>query len=234
MNRFGPFPRVVVAAVLVLASLLPACLRAAPLTPQPPAMRPYAGIGVLLLAPALDEPGVLPRQLPLYDEPAIYRRGVLEIPRVPRHASIFGPDGGQIPLIVMARKGAWSRVVYDDAGREAWIDPGRRGTYYAWDSFFVARSGFLLPGLQKRLYQLFRAPGSEPLISLSPGQVFGIAGLEGDWIRLVANDRNPEGWLRWRDEDGRLLIGCEAWKELPVRQQGEIGFRSGFADDQNR
>lgn len=193
-------------------------LRAAPLSPPAVAMRPYTGIGILLLATAFDENGLV-QQLVLYADPAIYRLGALEIARVPRHEGIFGPGAEHIPLIVMARKGAWSRVVYDDAGREAWINPGRRGTFYTWDGFFNDRTGYLLPGLQKRFYQLFREPGIAPLVSLSPRQPFKVAKQEGDWVRLVASDRNPDGWLRWRDEDGRLLIGSEQGGEPPVRQR---------------
>jgi len=211
VSRSGLFLRLFPIALLIVTCLYQPRLRAAE-------MRPYAGIGILLLLIDSDEITQPPTPLPLYDDPSIYRLGMLDIAKVPRHEWIFGSDGASIPLIVVARKGEWSRVAYDDAGREAWINAGRRGAYYPWDGFLKDRSGFLLPGLQKRFYQFFREPGIEPLASLPPGQLFRIDRIDGDWIRLEAADRTLGGWLRWRDEDGRLLIGCERGRDLPVRQ----------------
>lgn len=200
---------------MVVEILSPPRIQAAPLVPQPAPMRPYVGIGVLLLATASDEIGMTPAALQLYDDPAIYRLGELEIATIPRQEWIFGPEAETVPLIVMARKGDWLRVVYDDAGREAWVNPLRRGAFHPWDAFFKDRTGHLLPGLQKRYYQLFREPGIDPLASLTPGQLFRVTVLDGDWIHLAMPDQSQEGWLRWRDSDGRLLISLDAGRELP-------------------
>jgi hypothetical protein len=107
------------------------------------------------------------------------------------------------------------RVVYDDAGREAWVNPWRRGAFHPWDAFIKDRTGRLLPGLQKRFYQLFRQPGIDPLVTLPSRQPFTVTVLDGDWIHLTMPDQNLEGWLRWRDGDGRLLIGLDAGRDLP-------------------
>lgn len=203
---------------MLVALLFPPLLQAAPQSqlPSPAApMRPYAGIGVLILMTAVDENSIEPTQFQLYQEPAIVRLGELEIASVPRQEWIFGAERENVPLIVMARKKEWLRVVYDDAGREAWIKPWRRGAYYPWDDFFKDRSGYLLPGLQKKFYQLFREPGSEPLTSLPPRQPFLVTLVEGDWIHLVVSGQNLEGWLRWRDGDGRLLIGIAGGEGRP-------------------
>ena len=82
----------------------------------PPKMRPYTGIGILMLTVAgngLNEP------LPLYEEPGLSRLGSLNPGKIPRYDWIFGASPVAIPLIVTGRKGPWLRVAYDDAGREA-------------------------------------------------------------------------------------------------------------------
>lgn len=212
MRRLVSFHLILSGLVLAASLLFPPSLLAAP-------MRPYAGIGVLLLATACDENGTAPSALQLYHDPAIYRLGELEIAKIPGHEWIFGKEAQSVPLIVMARKGEWLRVVYDDAGREAWINPSRRGTYHPWDDFLKERSGRLLAGMQKRYYQLFREPGSGPLVTLPPRQSFAMTMLNGDWVRLAQPDQNLEGWLRWRDADGRLLIGFESGEGLTGRLQ---------------
>jgi hypothetical protein len=52
------------------------------------------------------------------------------------------------------------------------------------------------------------------LTTLTTKQLFKVLRLENDWA-MVLIDQNALGWLRWRDEDGRLLIGIET--EFMVR-----------------
>jgi len=172
----------------------------------PPKMRPYTGIGMLVLPVAgadLNDP------LPLYEEPGLSRLGSLNPARIPRYDWIFGTISSAAPLIVTARKGPWLRVAYDDAGREAWLNPPRPGAFQPWDFFLKDNVSRLLPGLQKRYYQLYQQPGRTVLAPLVPGQFLKVLRLENDWA-MVLSDQNSLGWLRWRDEDGRLLIGVSS------------------------
>jgi len=197
--------RIVTSLVALLFVAAVAC--AAPTPPaSAPKMRPYCGIGVLVLAipPADDDTG---ESYPLYDEPAIARRGVLDMARVPPYEWIFGSHSTSRPLMVTARKGEWLRVAYDDAGREAWLNPRRPALFQPWEEFLKGQAGTLLPGLQKRYYQLFRQPGAGPLATLTPKQPFRVVKLEHDWALVAATGQTMLGWLRWRDEDGRLLVG---------------------------
>lgn len=184
------------------------CLFAAPAAAaDPPRIRPYAGIGVLRLAEPADPQAADP--LYLYREPGIYRIGVLHRGSA---ANAFGwvlgrPDGVLL-MIATARKGEWLRVVYDDAGREAWLAPQRRGEYQSWDVFLKTRAFRPLPGLRKQYYQLCRQPGGEPEATLTPRQLCRVLRVEGDWVQVMV-ERSSIGWLRWRDEDGRLLMGLE-------------------------
>jgi hypothetical protein len=172
----------------------------------PPKMRPYSGIGILLLPATRDETNT---SLPLYEEPGLSRVGSLNIGKIPRYDWIFGPSPATTPLIVTGRKGPWLRVAYDDAGREAWLNPARPDVFQPWDFFLKDHVSSLLPGLQKKYYQLYQYPGSNVLAPLVTGQFLKVLRLENDWA-MVLSDQNSLGWLRWRDEDGRLLIGISS------------------------
>lgn len=169
----------------------------------PPKMRPYAGIGVLMLPIAVDDRS---EPLPLFEEPGLVRQGSLDLNKIPGHDWIFGASSSVVPLIVMNRKGAWLRVAYDDAGREAWVSQQRSWSFQSWEAFFKSHMAGMLPGLQKRYFQVYRQPGTTVLATLPPRQPFKVLRIENDWA-MVMPDQNSLGWLRWRDEDGRLLIG---------------------------
>jgi hypothetical protein len=186
-------------------------LIAAPAIPQqtPQAMRPYSGIGVLLLAAENGEADGYQGPLYLYEEPAVLRIGALDSGQAPPYEWLFTRNFSRLPLIVTARKGDWLRVAYDDAGRLGWLDPRQRGVFQPWDTLLKGKSCRLLPGLRKQLYQVFRQPGKMPLTPPAlPKQPFKVVKLDGDWA-LVMPDQSTLGWLRWRDEDGRLLISVE-------------------------
>jgi hypothetical protein len=172
---------------------------------SPPKMRPYSGIGVVFLNGA-DSSFNRVEPLYLYEEPGIFRQGELSRAIIPVNEWIFGLQKDRIPLIVMARKGSWLRVCYDDAGREAWLDPQHRGAFQPWDQFMKGQMSHLLPGLFKQYYQLYKEPERNQLSTLTPVQQFKVLKLENDWC-MVMSDQKTIGWLRWRDEDGRLLVG---------------------------
>jgi SH3-like domain-containing protein len=184
------------AAVLVSAGLAVAAPR------TPPKVRPYTGIGVMLVS--IDDAQSDP--LYLYDEPSLSRRDRLNLNAIPPYEWIFGSGSTTLPIIVSARKGNWVRVVYDDAGREAWLNPARKIAYHSWNSFFKLHVSRLLPGLQNKFYQLYQLPEKNILATLAPTQSFKVLRIDNDWAQVML-DQYTIGWLRWRDEDGRLLIG---------------------------
>jgi hypothetical protein len=169
----------------------------------PPKMRPYSGIGVLLLQNAANELG---EPFPLYEEPGLSRQGSLNHDNLPGAGWIFGTFIPATPLIVTGRKGVWLRVVYDDAGREAWLNPLRSGEFQTWELFLKGHMASILTGLQNKYLQLYKKPNKTALATLAPRQLFRVLQIEGDWA-MVLYQQNLLGWLRWRDEDGRLLIG---------------------------
>lgn len=188
-----------VSLLILLLAVTTACAAPSP----PPKMRPYTGIGILMLPLAGDDQND-PRLL--YAEPGLSRLGSLHPGRIPKYDWIFGSVSSASPLIVTGRKGPWLRVAYDDAGREAWLNPTRSGTFQSWDFFLKDHVSSLLPGLQKKYYQLYQHPGRTIMAQLTARQFFKVLRLDDDWA-MVMYGQNTLGWLRWRDEDGRLLIG---------------------------
>ncbi|MDD2735035.1 MAG: hypothetical protein PHF56_13920 [Desulfuromonadaceae bacterium] len=190
--------------LLILTLLVTALTCSSALAASPPRMRPYSGIGLLLFSQSGSAGNEL--QLPLYEEPGLSRIGVLNSSRLPGNAWIFGTLDAVPPLIVSARRGGWLRVFYDDAGREAWIDPRNKGHFQTWEQFMKQQTAHLLPGLQPRYYRLQQQPGGKQLATLTAKQVVKLLKTDNTWGMVMAS---PEqiGWLRWCDDDGRLLMG---------------------------
>lgn len=199
VRRVPVLVRVALSLWLLLGLLSPPSLQAA-------RMRPYAGIGVLLLPLSPSRAQELLGDLPLYDQPAMGRLGTLNRTTAPRLEWLLDLAPESVPVLVMARRGAWLRVTYDDAGREGWVRPRWRNAFETWHEFFAGRSVRLLPGLGERSYRLFSRPEGELVADLNNKQLFRVLLLDNDWLR-VTDERNLAGWLRWRDEDGRMLVG---------------------------
>ena len=172
---------------------------------SPPRMRPYTGIGLVVFSQS-DSAPTQDLQLQLYDEPGLSRVGMLNGSRLSGNEWIFGLPEGTSPLIVSARKGDWLRVFFDDAGREAWIEPRSKGRFQSWEQFLKLQTGRMLPGLQTQYYQLQQQPGGKLLATLTPKQLFKVLKLENTW-GMVLTDQAQIGWVRWCDDDGRLVIG---------------------------
>lgn len=193
-------------AVICIAIMLLVVTSAGAVPSSRPKMRPYAGIGILLLPLSGNEQSV---SLPLYEEPGLARQGSLTLNTIPTYDWIFGPSTTGAPLIVTGRKGPWLRVAYDDAGREGWLQQPRTDSFMPWNVFLKDHVSRLLPGLQKKYYQLYRHPDRSLLTPLTPQDFLKVLRLENDWA-LVLSDQNSLGWLRWCDEDGRLLLGVSS------------------------
>jgi hypothetical protein len=145
-------------------------------------------------------------QLQLYEEPGVVRLRVLTSSSLPGNEWIFGSSNATPPLIVSARKGEWLRIFFDDAGREAWINPGNKGHFQTWEQYLKLHSGRMLPALQAQFYQLRQQPGGKQFATLAPKQPFKVLKLENLWA-LVLTDSGQIGWVRWCDDDGRLTVG---------------------------
>lgn len=170
-----------------------------------PRMRPYTGIGLFVFADP-ESAGSQDMPLQMYDEPGISRVGVLDRSRTSENEWIFAVNG-PVPLIVSARKGEWLKVYYDDAGREAWIEPQNYGRFESWEQFLKMQAVRMLPGLPPQQYQLLQQPGGKMLDLLTPKHLFRILKLENCW-GMILTEQSQIGWVRWCDDDGRLMVGA--------------------------
>ena len=173
---------------------------------SPPPMRPYAGIGLVVFS-TVDSLQKQNLSLQLYEEPGLSRINQLSSSTLPGNELVFGLQEGA-PLIVSARKGEWFRVFFDDAGREAWINPQDKGSFHSWEQYLKLHTGRMLPALQPKHYQLLQQPDGKQISLLTPKQVFKVLKLDNSW-GMVLTDKGQLGWVRWRDSDGRLTVGIE-------------------------
>ncbi|HJV67429.1 MAG TPA: SH3 domain-containing protein [Geomonas sp.] len=166
----------------------------------PAAPRPLSGCGVLELEQPLPPEG---GPLVLYREPGLDRIGERQLSSLPRLAG----GAGELLVAVTARKGGWTQLSYDEAGREGWVQQGRAWRYLSWEEFLPGRRVRVLPGLKKGLYALRSAPDDQAPErgGVSRDQAVRVLATEDDWARLEA----PAGWVRWRDADGRLTISLQ-------------------------
>lgn len=190
--------------LLILTILLIAC---ASFCGAAQKMRPYSGIGVLQLSSV-----AAAESTPLYDDPGIARCCKLSLPSIRELNSwLFGTTQGPF-LLVTAHKGDWLEVEYDDAGRTGWIMPERHWNYLPWHQFLKSKLALFLRNSPKKQMQLLPRPGvteGTPLLNLHPMKIILS---QGDWAYVLL-DQNNAGWIRWRDNDGRLLIGFDTMKQ---------------------
>jgi len=181
--------------LVILLAATPASSLAAP------KMRPYSGIGVLQLSST-----GLTDAIPLYDNPGISRCCKIEFTAFKELNSwLFGQT--ETPyLLVTARKSDWLEIEYDDAGRTGWLLPERRWQYLSWDQFLKGRLVLFLRNSPKKQMQVVSRPGATAGISLTTKQPMKVILAQGDWAYVLL-DQSSAGWIRWRDSDGRLLIG---------------------------
>jgi hypothetical protein len=175
----------------------------------PPKPRPLAGIGILALHPVSLESGGAP-SLTVYREPGVNRISDLEFSELPSMAPAIKASPGVSHLAVTRKKGDWVKIIFDDSGREGWLEMERGWEFREWSKYLRGGEVKLLNGLRKELYQLKATASaqSQSIGAISKEKKLLVVELDGFWM-LVLVDFENSGWLRWKDDDGRLLISVE-------------------------
>lgn len=165
-------------------------------------MRPYSGIGVLSFSTV-----GLTAPIPFYDEPGLVRRGTLAPEPLRQLTGWLFDSPERIVLLVTGRKGDWLRVERDEAGRESWLLLQRHWQYSPWSQFLKGRHVVFLPNSPRRLMQVVPRPetlqGTPRPATAPPMRIIAV---QGDWAYVLL-DPASAGWIRWREADGRLLVG---------------------------
>jgi hypothetical protein len=194
--------------MLMRAAIIFLCLVLTPiaaLTATQP--RPFSGYGVLIIRPFNNDSPAKPPLLTFYREPGVERIAVRAVNQITTLSSILPLSAAEYPLVVMGKRGNWMLIAYDDAGREGWVEMARWWEYCPWEDFLKGRVVRLLPGMKKEEYLLHGAPSqASPLTGpLSEVEELRLIEVRGDW-GLVITDSGQQGWLTWRDGDGRFRI----------------------------
>lgn len=170
-----------------------------------PKPRPIAGIGIL----TLQVNSYLP-PFTVYRDPGVARLTQLELAEFPTMAPAVNNSSNRYHLAVTRKKGEWLKVIFDDSGREGWIEHIRGWEFRTWESCLKGREVNLLNGLRKDYYQLksSTAPSSQTIETVNRDKKLRVVEIENSWM-LVLVDFSQSGWLRWKDDDGRLLISVK-------------------------
>ncbi|GAM09157.1 hypothetical protein OR1_01431 [Geobacter sp. OR-1] len=176
----------------------------------PPKPRPLAGIGVLTLTTkGTLQDGSSPL-LSLYREPGVGRMTDLDPADFPSMTPAIKGSPGMINIAFTRKRGDWVKVIFDDSGREGWLALGHGMRFKSWKRYLQGGEVRLLNGLKKDFYQLRPQPSAaaKPVAAVSKEKRLRVVELDDSWI-LVLVDLENSGWLRWKDDDGRLLISVE-------------------------
>jgi len=171
---------------------------------SPVKARPLAGIGVLTVR----EGGA---DLVIYREPGLGRVSEIPASKLPGIAPSLGPVPGVGHAVVLSTRPGWLRIIHDEAESPGWLERRRGDRFRTWGEFFRGRSVSMLAGLRQDYYQLRRSPSplAETVASVERGALLQVGKVEGDWIH-VRGKGETDGWLRWRDDNSRLLIAVTA------------------------
>ena len=144
----------------------------------------------------------------MYDDPGIKRCCTLDLEATKSLNSwLFGQSEIQ-HLLVTARKGEWLEVEHDDAGRTGWLIPRRSWSFATWEQFLKGKMAVFLRNAPKKMMQFFPGPLTEQGKPVNSRRPFKIIKVQVDWAHVLM-DHATAGWIRWRDTDGRLLIGFD-------------------------
>jgi len=165
---------------------------------SPVKARPLSGTGVLVIRGSAD--------LPLYREPGVGRLALLPASRLPLLSSSPAGGAGMVHAVVLARRPGWLRIIFDEAENSGWLQRRPAWDYYPWEEFLPGRRFTMMAGLRQDYYQLRTLPSQDAEVVASPGngELLRIVAVSNDWIRVQG------GWLRWRDDNSRLLINLTA------------------------
>lgn len=169
---------------------------------SPVKARSLSGMGILLISK--EHP-----QLSLFKEPSIGRISEINLSTLPESQSISTSEQFKSAIVTL-KKGNWYRILYDDGEREGWIEGRSSYHFYRWEKLLANKEIILTGGLRKEFYLLHRTADSisGTIETLAKGSTLTSLNVEGDWIRVMTASQS-QGWLRWRDENSRLVISIK-------------------------
>jgi len=177
---------------------------------SPVKARTLSGVGVVSI-PALNTT----ESVPLYREPGVGQLQELSLSALPS-LRFSGTFVDRLYFPVMAKKRGWLKVVIDDSERTGWLEMRRGWEFSRWERFLANRPVTMLKGIRKDYYQLRKdAAGTADFLgSVEKSGALVCREIKGEWAMLESGN-GVSGWLRWRDENGRLLLQADVNSSLP-------------------
>lgn len=166
-----------------------------------------SGIGVLLMSKV---PEHKRSPLIIYDEPSLGRITEINPASLPSLSQSIASGDESVPVIVTSVRAGWYRIIYDEGEREGWIEGRSSYQFHRWKELLANREVALIGGLKKEYYLLRKTAGNTAASAetLTKGTGFISLFADGDWIRAMTGSRS-QGWLRWRDDNSRLVISLQ-------------------------
>jgi hypothetical protein len=198
---------------MILRIILSMLLAVAPFqgyAASPVKARTLSGVGVVSM-PALN----ITESVPLYREPGIGQMQTLSLTALPA-LRLAGSSADRLYFPVIAKKRGWLKVVVDDAERTGWLEIRRGWEFSSWERFLANRPVTMLKGLRKDYYLLRKAAAitADSLGSIEKLSPLVCREIRGEWA-MIESGNGMSGWLRWHDENGRLLLMADANPSLP-------------------
>lgn len=186
--------------LLMLLALVPLQGHAA----SPVKARTLSGVGVVRIT----ESGAMNR-VSLYREPGIGLLQTISLTALPS-LRLSGINLDRLYFPVIAKKRGWLKVVIDDSERTGWLEMQRGWQFSSWERFLENRQVTMLRGLRKDYYLLRKAAAitADSLGSMEKSNSLVCREIDGEWAMLESAG-GVSGWLRWRDENGRLLLTAD-------------------------
>ena len=192
---------------LISASLLTFSILSHAEAASPVKARPLTGVGVLVMQGTPSGFAGEASELQLYREPKVGRLARIPVDRLPKLSPYITLTEGVVYAIVSSIRPGWFCLLYDDAERGGWVEKKRGWEFIRWGQFLYGRSITLLPGIRQEYTKLRQEPSlASPLVeSTVKNEPLKVVKVEGDWV-LVSFGKSKSGWLRWRDDNSRLLV----------------------------
>lgn len=189
-------------AYLVIGILLPAAVATGA-----PVFRLHSAKAVLLLQQPFPRTSESDSLLVLYREPGVGRIAALTFPQAIQKIPSFAWDGEKLYVPAAGQRRGWIRIPYDEAGREGWLRLEREWQVMEWSDLLPGMQVHLIAGIKKAFYVLQPEPGiATGDTILSADEPLWILALQGEWAQVETGQPRQEGWIRWRDDDGRFTV----------------------------
>jgi hypothetical protein len=108
-------------------------------------------------------------------------------------------------VVVLDKQENWLKVACNPNNEFAWIAMKEGWKYLAWKEYLKNKKIEMLPKLNPDNYNIYDAEEKSVLMTLKPKDSIEVFSVIENWA-LVKLNKTQIGWLRWKDNQGRILV----------------------------